>query len=162
MPLPADTRRRRIAAPPRAGRAALAVAGVLLALAGSACVHPRAAPRLDSADTNARIAAIKRAARAGNHQAAPQLVDALDDEDPAVRFFAIGALERMAGERFGYDYFDDDPAARRPAVERWRQWLAGQGFATKMTTAAPPPTTAAAAPTTLPAPAAASGSVKGR
>ena len=72
------------------------------------------------------------------HEVNPRLnaiVTLLDDEDPAVRFYAIGALERIAGDRKGYDYFDDDPAARGPAVERWRQWLSDEGLGAP---AAPP------------------------
>ena len=92
------------------------------------CAHPREPVRFDSADVNVRIAAIRRAARTRDKSAAPQLVVALDDEDPAVRFYAIEALRRLTGERKGYDYFEDEPDLRRPAVQRWRQWIAEQGM----------------------------------
>src|SRR4051812_50191371 len=91
---------------------------LLAGLAVCGCAHPREPIRFDSPDVNARIAAIRRAARTGDKSAAPHLVVALDDEDPAVRFYAIEALRRLTGERKGYDYFDDDPGLRRPAVRR--------------------------------------------
>jgi HEAT repeat protein len=100
---------------------------VLALVVAAGCTHPREPVRLDSRDTNARIAAIKRVAASKDRSAAPQLVAALEDEDPAVRFFAIGALHRMAGDRLDYDYFDDADA-RKPAVARWRQWLTDQGL----------------------------------
>lgn len=52
----------------------------------------------------------------------PLLVDRLEDEDEAVRFFAIIALDKITGERLGYDYAQ--PAAERAkAVERWREYV---------------------------------------
>ncbi|HUU82127.1 MAG TPA: hypothetical protein VM243_01365 [Phycisphaerae bacterium] len=50
------------------------------------------------------------------------LVDRLDDEDESVRFFAIGELGRLTGQRMGYRAHD--PARiRRVAVDRWRRHL---------------------------------------
>ena len=115
-------------------RASHKVALAALALAASACAHPREPVRLDSRDTNARVAAIKHAARSRDRSAAPELVAALDDDDPAVRFYAIEALERIGGDRLGYDYFEDDPDARRPAVQRWREWVVRQGMTMPPTT----------------------------
>jgi HEAT repeat protein len=103
-------------------------AGLALSLTAFGCAHPRPPVRLDSPDINARIIAIKRAARARDVSAAPQLVIALDDDDPAVRFYAIKGLERLAGDRKGYDYHEDDADARRPAVARWRAWVEAQGM----------------------------------
>jgi HEAT repeat protein len=114
---------------PLARRAVLDGALALaLAAVGAGCVHPREPVRLDSPDINTRIAAIKRVAETKDRTAAPQLVALLDDEDPAVRFFAIEALERIAGDRKGYDYYDDAPDDRRPAIARWHQWLVDQGM----------------------------------
>jgi len=108
--------------------ASRAVAVWALALLAGACVHPREPIRFDSKDVNVRIAAIRRAARNKDKSAAPQVVLALDDEDPAVRFYAIEALRRLTGERKGYDYFEEDPDLRRPAVEWWRAWVVEQGM----------------------------------
>jgi len=66
--------------------------------------------------------AIRAAAERGDRSAVPHIVDRLEDEDDGVRFFAILALDRMTGERFGYDYAK--PAtARAAAVERWRAYV---------------------------------------
>ena len=118
------TPRRRVR--PRARRCVRLALLAGLALCG--CAHPREPIRFDSPDVNARIAAIRRAARTGDKSAAPHLVVALDDEDPAVRFYAIEALRRLTGERKGYDYFEDDPDQRWPAVQRWREWVEHQGM----------------------------------
>ena len=87
----------------------------------SSC-SPVVRPNLNSADPQARINAIVQAANAGDQQAVPLLVDLLDDDDGAVRFFAVLALEKITGTRRGYDYAA--PAWRRAvAVRRWRDWL---------------------------------------
>jgi HEAT repeat protein len=130
--------RRTLRRGPRVVRRAVVIA-LLAGLSVCGCVHPREPVRFDSPDVNARIAAIRRAARTGDRSAAPHLVLALDDDDPAVRFYAIEALRRLAGERMGYDYYEDDPDARQPAVQRWRQWVVGQGMTmpSESTTSAP-------------------------
>jgi len=79
---------------------------------------------IQSADPNERILAIRAAGKAKDKQAVPLLVDRLEDEDEAVRFFAILALDRITGrhERFGYDYAK--PARERAkAVEQWRRYV---------------------------------------
>ncbi len=66
--------------------------------------------------------AIRFAGETGDRQAVPLLVDRLEDEDDAVRFFAIIALERITGDRFGYDYAR--PASQRAkSVEQWRTYV---------------------------------------
>jgi len=55
---------------------------------------------------------------------APQIVKELSNDDPAVRFYAIQALERISGGET-YDYrFYDSPEDQQPAIDRWKQWLA--------------------------------------
>lgn len=77
---------------------------------------------IQSADPSERIRAIRVAAAAKDAQAVPLIVDRLEDEDDAVRFFAILALEAITGERFGYDYAA--AASRRAAaVEVWRDYV---------------------------------------
>lgn len=56
------------------------------------------------------------------------LVDRLEDEDEAVRMFAIAGLDRLTGERFGYVAYIG-PQRRQPAVERWREYLIGRALA---------------------------------
>lgn len=50
------------------------------------------------------------------------MVDSLGSDDPALRTLAIAALERTAGDRFGYDPWASE-GERREAIGRWRQWL---------------------------------------
>lgn len=54
--------------------------------------------------------------------AVPRLVDFLQDEDPSVRFYSIGALRRITGTNHGYDY-KAAPYLRAAAVKRWRKSL---------------------------------------
>jgi hypothetical protein len=68
-----------------------------------------------------RTLAVKHAAETRDRSAIPTLVDRLEDEDEAVRFYAILALERLTGTRLGYDYRSPE-TQRRQAVERWRQY----------------------------------------
>jgi hypothetical protein len=112
---------------PRPGAAkfgcALALACVVMFATG--CTAPRGPLVVTSPDPSVKIPAIKKAVRKNDRGAAGQLVRDLDNDDPAVRFYAIGALERMTGESMGYRYFDDE-ADRAEAVQRWRQWLDGR------------------------------------
>ena len=73
-----------------------------------------------------KIPAIKNAVRKRDRNALRQLVADLDSDDPAVRFYAISGLERITGQRFGYDYYADEQR-REPAVRRWREWLEARG-----------------------------------
>lgn len=71
---------------------------------------------------------MRDATERGDPQAIPVLVDRLEDEDPAVRFFAVLALERLTGTRMG---FQAGAAAeeRRLAVARWRRYVLDRGAA---------------------------------
>lgn len=110
----------------------------MLVALGAIASCTRAAPRgFDAAAPEARIDDILDAAKASDERAVPDLVRQLDSDDPAVRMLAILALERLTGERLGYDYAA--PAWQRdPAVARWTAWAeAGQtGDATRL--GAPP------------------------
>ena len=113
-----------------AGLARFANFSLAVALAtgfGAGCFRAPKAPRnLASPDPTVKIPAIKAKAAAGDRSRVAQLVDDLDDDDPAVRFYAFRALSSLTGETFDYRYYDDE-LERRPAVLRWRAWLAGQG-----------------------------------
>jgi hypothetical protein len=50
----------------------------------------------------------------------------LDAKEGSTRLLAIEALERLTGERLGYDYAAS-VADRREAVERWRVWVGARG-----------------------------------
>jgi len=77
---------------------------------------------LESPDPGQRIRAIKQAGDRRDRSASPALVQRLEDEDEAVRLFAILALEKIWGTRLGYDY-RKPPAERDRAVRRWRRHL---------------------------------------
>lgn len=75
----------------------------------------------DSLDPHERAEAIVRSAEAGDSSAVPKLIELLDSDDPGIRLLAIQALERMTGQRFGYDYAAPE-AQRRESVARWVEW----------------------------------------
>ena len=76
-------------------------------------------------DPAGKVPAIEKAVSRRDLSVVPQLVKDLDDEDPAVRFYAIYALRELTGEEFGYRYFYDRDR-RKPYVLRWNQWLANR------------------------------------
>lgn len=101
---------------PRHLRALPASAAVLLA----ACA--RSTPEgFDAAAPEGRIPAIIDAARTADRDAIPDLIGQLDSDDPAVRMFAIRALERITGLTLGYDHAAPE-RDRRHAVDRWTAW----------------------------------------
>ena len=96
--------------------------------AGCGPGKPAACLEIQSTDAASRINAILFAVSEGDLSVLPQLVDRLEDEDPAVRFAAAVALEKLTGERMGYHY--GGPAVGRAgAVARWRRYLAEYGAA---------------------------------
>jgi HEAT repeat protein len=100
----------------------------LAALVSSGCDAPGGTlyQRLQHEDPSVRIQAMCQAARQNDTEALPYLVDRLNDDEADVRFFAIVALEKMTGQRMGYEHYA--PALERAeAVERWRQWLRRRG-----------------------------------
>jgi hypothetical protein len=89
---------------------------------GCTAARPHDRATIQSQNPSERILAIRTAAETKDQGAVPLLVDRLEDEDEAVRFFAIIALDKITGERFGYDYAQ--PAnLRAKAVERWREYV---------------------------------------
>ncbi len=90
-------------------------------LPGCASVGPYRAA-ISSDDVNERILGIVAAGQAGDRGAVPLLVDRLEDDDDAVRFFAILSLERITGERFGYDYAKQS-RERSASVALWRSYI---------------------------------------
>lgn len=98
---------------------------VLLLLAVAGCAQPKGRGLVDD-DASFKIPAIKDAVDQKDRDAIPELVAALSDDDPAVRFYAIEGLRRLTGQTFDYQFYDDDPD-RQAAIERWRAWLAERG-----------------------------------
>ena len=75
-------------------------------------------------DPYVKIPEIHKAVDRGDTSVLPQLVSDLDSDDPAVRLYSIGALERLTGQTFGYDWTLEDRAPRRPAIDQWNAYLA--------------------------------------
>lgn len=100
---------------------AIAVSAILLSL--SACAPPPAsAGGFHSPDPASRLYAIQHAGEAGDRDAVPYLVESLESDDPAERMWAIHALEKLTGERKGYNPYNS-LLDREQAVQRWRAWL---------------------------------------
>lgn len=96
----------------------------LLMIAGG-CAPPRTPASVTHPDASVKIRGIKRSVRQGDRSVLPYLVADLDSDDPAVRFYAIEALQQLTGEDLGYRYYDD-LVERQPAIERWKAWLQAQ------------------------------------
>jgi HEAT repeat protein len=91
-----------------------------------ACL-PTSEPGLGSRDPAMRLDAMATAAATKDKSAVPGLIQRLDSQDGGERLLAIEALERITGERHGYDHAG--PAAEREAgVQRWRDWALAQGL----------------------------------
>ena len=65
------------------------------------------------------------AARENQQEHVPELVSALDDDDPAVRLFAFETLVRMTGQRFDYVWYATRQQ-RQPALAKWRAFRDSQ------------------------------------
>jgi hypothetical protein len=102
----------------------LAVVAVAAA-AVSGCTAPRPPLVVTDPDPSVKIPAIKVAVARGDRSVIPQLVKELESDDAAVRFYAIDALEKFTGERFGFEYYQDDDR-RKPALQKWQEWLKAQ------------------------------------
>ncbi len=74
-------------------------------------------------DPAVKIPEIRKAVERRDKSVVPQLVKDLDNDDAAVRLYAIGALQRLTGQTFGYDWTQADRAARRPAIRQWDAYL---------------------------------------
>jgi hypothetical protein len=106
-------------------RGMLCAAGVLVA-ACAGCAEPRGPLSVKSDDPTLKIPAIKQDVCRHDTKDTPQLVKDLDNDDSAVRFYAIEGLRRLTGNDFGYHFYADEDQ-RRPAVNRWKQWLKESG-----------------------------------
>jgi hypothetical protein len=93
---------------------------LLLFLVGG-CFAPEK-PSLTSDDPSLKIPAIRHSAATHDERSIHELVKDLDNDDPAVRFYAIRGLQEITGKSFDYRYYDDEPD-REPAVKRWHEWL---------------------------------------
>lgn len=97
----------------------------ILILSGcSGYTGPRSVANEDPA---VKIPEIRKAVGRGDKSVLPQLVNDLDNDDPAVRLHAINGLRTLTGEHFDYDWTQNDRVLRRPAIEKWQTYLAEHG-----------------------------------
>ena len=89
---------------------------------------------LQAVDAESRIAGFVAASQSDDPEELDHLVDALEDDDPAVRLFAAEALRRRTGQNHGFHAYHPKPE-RDEAVTRWRAFIDGS------LTAATTPTT---------------------
>jgi hypothetical protein len=101
---------------------------------------PRPDPVVGDPDPSVKIPAIKRAVAGEDRKVVSQLVEDLDSDDPAIRLFAIRALQKLTGQTFDYRYYEGE-MGRRDAVNRWRAWLASSGSPSTSPTTGPAPAT---------------------
>lgn len=87
--------------------------------------RPRGPVAIDSDDPDLKIQAIHRDSCRKNTADVPTMVRYLNDDDPAIRFYAIQALRNMTHEDFDYRFYEDDDQ-RKPAIARWQAWLKTQ------------------------------------
>jgi hypothetical protein len=102
----------------------LALASALMAGWGTGCAAPRIKPVLTDPDPSVKIPAMELAVKQDDRSAIPILIKNLENDDPAVRFYANDALRKLTGRDFGFQYYADEEV-REPAIARWQTWLAG-------------------------------------
>lgn len=106
------------------GLTAIALLSVAAALSG--CIGFHEPDSFSSGDPAGRMNAARLADARGDRTAIPDLVHMLSSDDPAERMVAIGSLEKLTGQRLGYD--PTAPAwARAEGIDRWNAWLAKGG-----------------------------------
>lgn len=96
----------------------LRLCAITVVLAQTSCGPPAIDGGFDSANPAAKMYAIENAARDGDHSAINDIIEQLNSDDPAVRFLAIGALQRLTGQTYGYHCYDP-PEQRQVAIEEW-------------------------------------------
>ena len=102
---------------------------VLLTLLLQGCEAPRYSQgSFDSSDPASRLYAIRRAGESKDRSSIKPLVEQLRSDDPAVRVFAIKALEQITGERLGYNPYSD-VIERNEAVLVWEEAVKQKRFA---------------------------------
>lgn len=89
------------------------------------CQAPRGPVSVNSDDPDLQILAMRRDASDRSPTDVPKLVEDLQSDDPAIRFYAIEALRRITHDDFGYCFYDDADQ-RKAATARWQAWLTRQ------------------------------------
>ncbi|MFZ4574135.1 MAG: hypothetical protein ACOYN0_07040 [Phycisphaerales bacterium] len=80
-------------------------------------------PSFESSSPQARNKAIVAEVGKGSSADLRHLVRMLEAKEPSTRLLAIEGLDRLTGQRLGYDFAADDDD-RAEAVARWQAWAA--------------------------------------
>ena len=111
---------------------------VLTILFGGCLASPNYIARLQS---DSPIEQMKVAAWLGKHkvvEAVPELIELLDESDPAVRLSAHRALVNITSEDFGYRFYEAEPQLRAEAIERYRKWWSNRLESTRASSSSNP------------------------
>ena len=95
----------------------------------SACGSIDSRAKLQSPDANTRMDALLKAGNSGNENTVPQIVPALQSEDPLVRWAAQQSLEKLTGTTLGYGW-SDSPSHRAAATQKWVAWCKNKNLST--------------------------------
>lgn len=91
--------------------------GIALGLS-TGCAPAISEAEFDAEDPASVLYAIHEAGESRDASKVYDLIEHLDADDPAVRMFAIVALEKITGERHGYNPYAARPE-RQPAIAKW-------------------------------------------
>lgn len=108
-------------------RVAAAILTIVMLALAAGCAPRASQGDFGSPDPAARLYAIRRAGEMRDAQAVRPLVQELSCDDPAVRMFAIHALEQITGTRLGYNPYSEE-IVRREAIGRWLEALESGKF----------------------------------
>ena len=115
--------------PARMARNARTCSGLVCAALLCACGSIDSATKLQSPDANTRMDAVLKAGESGNEKTVPQIVPALQSEDPLVRWAAQQSLQKLTGTTLGYGW-SDSPSKRAEATQKWVLWCKDKNLST--------------------------------
>ena len=113
----------------RIARNARTCSGLVCAALLCACGSIDSATKLQSPDANTRMDAVLKAGESGNEKTVPQIVPALQSEDPLVRWAAQQSLQKLTGTTLGYGW-SDSPSKRAEATQKWVLWCKDKNLST--------------------------------
>ncbi len=121
---------RRLYAPSGGGWLYVMVSVMVFCGSTAACGQTARPPlQVDQALTDPRpserVAAVSVVGRGRDRSHVPDLIDMLDDPDPAVRLTAGATLRDLTGFDTGYQPWAD-VVVRRAHVQAWRRWWVGE------------------------------------
>jgi len=87
-----------------------------------ACSAPPPEADAESPTAAGRLLALREGVWTNSPRDLALLIEQLESSDPTVRMVALDHLWNLTGEDHGFRY-DDPPAQREAAVERWADWL---------------------------------------